>query len=176
MYRLFGFLKPHKNLLIRLALINVLLSAMLTVAPLVIKQIVDQVIGAQQLHLLLPYLGVLLLVMAVRATTTYFYSYGQNQLGQLVMTDVRTALYRKLLALPYSFYDKQQTGRLMNRVSSDVESTRIFLSQILIESMSHFLTIILATAALLQQDATLALIAVLPVLLSGVAMYYSTAR
>ena len=57
------------------------------------------------------------------------------------MTDVRTALYKKILALPYSFYDKEQTGRLMSRVSSDVESTRIFLSQILVESMSHTLTI-----------------------------------
>jgi ABC-type multidrug transport system fused ATPase/permease subunit len=75
---------------------------MLTVAPLVIKQIVDEVIGKQQFQLLLPYLGLLMLVMLVRAATTYFYSYGQNKLGQLVMTDVRSALYRKLLALPFS--------------------------------------------------------------------------
>ena len=102
MKRLFGFLKPHKPLLIALIFVNVLLSAMLIVAPLVIKQIVDVVIGEQQMQLLLPYLAVLLLVMAVRAVATYFYSFGQNKLGQLVMTDVRGALYRKLLALPYT--------------------------------------------------------------------------
>jgi ATP-binding cassette subfamily B protein len=77
------------------------------------------------------------------------------------------------LALPFSFYDKEQTGRLMSRVSSDVESTRIFLSQILIDAMSHFLTIILATIAFLEQDLTLTLIAIVPVLLSGAAMYYA---
>src|SRR6185436_13495851 len=118
MYRLFTFLKPHKTLLIQLIVVNFLLSAMLTVAPLVIKAIVDDVIGKQQFEHLLPYLGLLLLVTVVRAATTYFYSYGQNKLGQLVMTDVRSALYRKLLALPFSFYDKEQTGRLMSRVSS----------------------------------------------------------
>ncbi len=171
MRRLLGFLRLHKPLLIALIVVNILLSAMLTVAPLVIKAIVDDVIGQQQLHLLMPYLGLLLLVTLGRAISTFFYSYGQNKLGQLVMTDVRTALYRKLLALPYSFYDKQQTGRLMSRVSSDVESTRIFLSQILIESMSHVLTIILATFAFLQQDLWLTLIAIGPVLLSGVGMY-----
>src|SRR5262245_26015775 len=123
MRRLFDFLKPHKRLLLALIVVNILLSAMLTVGPLVIKAIVDQVIGQQQLQLLLPYLGLLLLVMAVRATATYFYTFGLNKLGQLVMTDARAALYDKLLVLPYSFYDKEQTGRLMSRVSSDVEST-----------------------------------------------------
>lgn len=173
MLRLFDFLRPHKTLLLQLIIVNVLLSAMLTIAPLIIKLIVDQVIGAQRYELLMPYLGLLLLITAIRAATTYFYSFGQNKLGQLVMTGVRTALYRKLLALPYSFYDKEQTGRLMSRVSSDVESTRIFLSQILIESMSHVLTILLASIAFLQQDAYLTLIAVVPILISGAAMYYA---
>ncbi len=173
MLRLFGFLKPHKGLLIALIIVNVLLSGMLTIAPLVTKAIVDDVIDGQQLDLLLPYLGFLLVVTAVRAATTYFYSYGQNKMGQLVMSDVRGALYRKLLALPYNFYDREQTGRLMSRVSSDVESTRIFLSQILIESMSHMLTIILSFIAFLQQDVQLALFAIIPVLMSGVGMFWA---
>lgn len=173
MLRLFTFLTPHHRFLAQLAVVNILLSAMLALAPLVIKAIVDDVITKQQFQLLMPYLGLLLLVTAVRVTATYFYTYGQQKLGQLVMTDVRRALYQKLLALPFSFYDKEQTGRLMSRVSSDVESTRIFLSQILVDAMSHFLTIILASLAFLQQDPLLAAIAVIPVLLSGAAMYYA---
>ena len=176
MRRLFDFLKPHKRLLLALIVVNILLSAMLTVGPLVIKAIVDQVIGEQQLQLLLPYLGLLLLVMAVRASATYFYTFGLNKLGQLVMTDARAALYNKLLALPYSFYDKEQTGRLMSRVSSDVESTRIFLSQILIDSMSHVLTIILTAIAFVRQDWLLTIIAIVPVIASGVGMYLAHRR
>lgn len=173
MPRLLGFLKPHKRFVAALILVNVLLSAMLTVGPLVTKAIVDDVIANKQVQLLMPYLGLLLLVTALRATATYFYTFGQNKLGQLVMTDVRYALYRKLLALQFSFYDKEQTGRLMSRVSSDVESTRLFLSQILVESMSHTLTITLATIALLQQSALLALIALGPMVLSGLGMYFA---
>lgn len=171
MVRLLRFLIPHREFVASLIFLNVLLSAVLTVAPLVIKTIVDEVIGRQRQQLLVPYLGLLLLVITVRTITVYFYSYRQNKLGQLVMTDVRTALYKKLLALPYSFYDKEQTGRLMSRVSSDVESTRIFLSQILVESMSHTLTISFASIALLFQDQFLFAIAVLPILASGFAMY-----
>lgn len=171
MVRLLRFLIPHREFVASLIFLNVLLSAVLTVAPLVIKTIVDEVIGRQRQQLLVPYLGLLLLVTTVRTITVYFYSYRQNKLGQLVMTDVRTALYKKLLALPYSFYDKEQTGRLMSRVSSDVESTRIFLSQILVESMSHTLTISFSSIALLFQDQFLFAIAVLPILASGFTMY-----
>lgn len=176
MRRLFGFLRPHRKLLIILMAVNIFLSAMLTVAPLVIKAIVDRVIGEQQLNLLLPYLGILLLVTGGRAAATWFYSYGQSWLGQLVMTDVRTALYRKLLSLPYSFYDKEQTGRLMSRVSSDVESTRIFLSQILVESTSHIFTIVLSGVVFFQQDPLLSVIAIVPVLISGAGMYFAHHR
>ncbi|NJN84246.1 MAG: ABC transporter ATP-binding protein [Caldilineaceae bacterium] len=89
---------------------------------------------------------------------------------------MRTALYRKLLALPYSFYDREQTGRLMSRVSSDVENTRIFLSQIMTESMSHLLTIVLASIALFRLDLLLAVIAVVPVAISGLGMYLAHRR
>ena len=171
MLRLLRFLIPHRKLVASLIFLNIQLSAVLTVAPLVIKTIVDEVIGRQQQQLLVPYLGLLLMVTTVRTITVYFYSLRQNMLGQLVMTDVRTALYKKLLALPYSFYDKEQTGRLMSRVSSDVESTRIFLSQILAESMSHTLTISFASIALSSQDRLLFAIAVFPILASGFAMY-----
>lgn len=176
MRRLFGFLKPHSKLLIVLMAVNLFLSALLSIAPLIIKAIVDQVIDQQQMALLLPYLGLLLAVTGGRAAATWFYSYGQNRLGQLVMTDVRAALYRKLLALPYSFYDKEQTGRLMSRVSSDVESTRIFLSQILVESTSHLFTIFLSGVVFFQQDPLLAAIALIPVFISGAGMYYAHER
>ncbi len=176
MPRLLAFLKPHRKLVVALILLNFLLSAMLIVAPLVIKAIVDDVIGARQLELLLPYLALLLLVTGVRAAATYFYSYGQNKLGQLVMTDVRAALYRKLLMLPYGFYDREQTGRLMSRVSSDVESTRLFLSQILVESLNHATTIVLATVALFEQSVLLALLATGPMIASGLGMYFAHRR
>jgi ATP-binding cassette subfamily B protein len=173
MLRLLGFLKPHKKLLIALVFVNLLLAAMLTIAPLVTKAIVDDVIGAQQMQLLLPYLVLLLAVAGGRAVATYFYSFGQNRLGQLVMTDVRLALYRKLLALQYSFYDKEQTGRLMSRVSSDVESTRIFLSQIMVEGMSHIMTIALATIAMFAQDPLLAVLSAGPMIASGLGMFFA---
>ncbi len=171
MRRLLAFLRPHRKLVIELIIANLLVSGLLTIAPLVTKAIVDDVIGQRQFDLLPRYLILLLGVALVRAVATFFYSYGQNALGQKVMTDVRYALYRKLLALPYTFYDSQQTGRLMSRVSSDVESTRIFLSSVLVESVNHLTTIVLATFVMLQQEVRLTVIIVLPLIASGLGLF-----
>ncbi len=171
MQRLLAFLRPHRKLVIELIIANLLVSGLLTIAPLVTKAIVDDVIGQRQFDLLPRYLILLLGVALVRAVATFFYSYGQNALGQKVMTDVRYALYRKLLALPYTFYDSQQTGRLMSRVSSDVESTRIFLSSVLVESVNHLTTIVLATFVMLQQEVRLTVIIVLPLVASGLGLF-----
>ena len=171
MQRLLAFLRPHRKLVIELIIANLLVSGLLTIAPLVTKAIVDDVIGQRQFDLLPRYLILLLGVALVRAVATFFYSYGQNALGQKVMTNVRYALYRKLLALPYTFYDSQQTGRLMSRVSSDVESTRIFLSSVLVESVNHLTTIVLATFVMLQQEVRLTVIIVLPLVASGLGLF-----
>lgn len=171
MRRLLEFLRPHWRLVVALIVANILVSGLLTIAPLVTKAIVDEVITNRQFDRLAPYLVLLLAVALVRAAATFFYSYGQNMLGQKVMTDVRYALYRKLLILPYTFYDSQQTGRLMSRVSSDVESTRIFLSSVLVESVNHTTTIVLATGVMLQQDPRLTLLIVVPLILSGLGLY-----
>lgn len=171
MKRLIGFLKPHRRLVIWLAFLTLSLAALLTTGPIVTGAIVDEVIATQQFDLLPPYLALLLGVAIVRALFQFFYTRDRERLGQHVVTDIRTALYRKLLALPYSFYDNEQTGRLMSRITSDVESTRIFLAFILIDSINHVTTVVVMLAALVRLNLLLAVIAIIPTLVSGVALY-----
>ncbi len=171
MKRLIGFLKPHRRLVIWLAFLTLSLAALLTTGPIVTGAIVDEVIATQQFGLLPPYLALLLGVAIVRALFQFFYTRDRERLGQHVVTDIRTALYRKLLALPYSFYDNEQTGRLMSRITSDVESTRIFLAFILIDSINHVTTVVVMLAALVRLNLLLAVIAIIPTLVSGVALY-----
>ncbi len=171
MKRLIGFLKPHRRLVIWLAFLTLSLAALLTIGPIVTGAIVDEVIATQQFDLLPPYLALLLGVALVRALFQYYYSRDRERLGQHVVTDIRTALYRKLLALPYSFYDNEQTGRLMSRITSDVESTRIFLAFILIDSINHVTTIVVMLVALVRLNLLLAAIAIIPTVVSGVTLY-----
>ncbi len=143
----------------------------MTVAPMVTKAIVDDVITARQIALLPGYIALLFGVALIRAIAQYFYGRDRELLGQVVITDIRTALYKKLLALQYSFYDNEQTGRLMSRITSDVESTRVFLAFILIDAALQVTVIFVMLFALITLDAAMAVIAVVPTLLSGITLY-----
>ncbi|HEY3341204.1 MAG TPA: ABC transporter transmembrane domain-containing protein, partial [Anaerolineae bacterium] len=156
MRRLLGFLKPHWPLVLFLAILNLALAGLMTVAPIVTKAIVDNVIDQKQINLLPGYLVILFGVAVARAISQYFYGRDRERLGQLIVTDIRTALYKKLLALSYSFYDNEQTGRIMSRITSDVDSTRMFLAFILVDSVLQVTVILAMLIALLTLDATMA--------------------
>jgi ABC-type multidrug transport system fused ATPase/permease subunit len=176
MRRLLGFLKPHWPLVLWLATLNLALAGLMTVAPIVTKAIVDNVIDQKQVDLLPGYLVILFAVAAGRAISQYFYGRDRERLGQYIVTDIRTALYKKLLALSYSFYDNEQTGRIMSRITSDVDSTRMFLAFILVDSVLQITIMIAMLIALLTLDVTLALIAIVPSVASGISLYILYSR
>ena len=148
----------------------------MTVAPIVTKAIVDNVIDQKQINLLPGYLAILFGVAAARAISQYFYGRDRERLGQFIVTDIRTALYKKLLALSYGFYDNEQTGRIMSRITSDVDSTRMFLAFILVDSVLQITVIIAMLISLLTLDATMAVVAIIPAVLSGVTLYILYSR
>ncbi|MEI7468997.1 MAG: ABC transporter ATP-binding protein [Chloroflexota bacterium] len=171
MQRLLSFLRPHWQLVAALIGLNLLIAVLLVISPIVIKQVVDEVIAKQNLAGLPTYLGIIVAVAALRAAALLGYQVGRERLGQTVITDIRTALYRKLLALHWGYYDNERTGSLMSRMIGDVESTRIFLSGILIDSVNQVTTIVLLLAGFAQQDLTLALIAAVPTCIYGITLY-----
>jgi ATP-binding cassette subfamily B protein len=148
----------------------------MTVAPIVTKAIVDNVIDQKQINLLPGYLAILFGVAAARAISQYFYGRDRERLGQFIVTDIRTALYKKLLALSYGFYDNEQTGRIMSRITSDVDSTRMFLAFILVDSVLQITVIIAMLISLLTLDATMAVVAIIPAVLSGITLYILYSR
>jgi ABC-type multidrug transport system fused ATPase/permease subunit len=176
MRRLLGFLKPHWPLVLFLAILNLTLAGLMTVAPIVTKAIVDNVIDQKQVNLMPGYLEILFGVAVARAVSQYFYGRNRERLGQYIVTDIRTALYKKLLALSYSFYDNEQTGRIMSRITSDVDSTRMFLAFILVDTVLQITVIIAMLIALLTLDATMAVVAIIPTVLSGISLYFFYSR
>jgi ABC-type multidrug transport system fused ATPase/permease subunit len=95
---------------------------------------------------------------------------GRVSLG--VEYDLRGHMFGQLQALELGFFDRQQTGQLMSRVTVDLQSVRFFLGYGLIFVMQSALTITLAAIAMFILQPELAAIALLPVPL----VVYSTYR
>src|SRR5580698_8239512 len=104
-------------------------------------------LGPNKLHLPIPQdwppLKVLLLlaclIMALalcRAVLNYIYQVSVNILvQQKLVVDLRSEVYDKLQRLSFRFFDANTTGSIITRVTGDVQSVRMFVDQVLIQSV-----------------------------------------
>ncbi|MCL0100073.1 ABC transporter ATP-binding protein/permease [Dehalococcoidia bacterium] len=81
------------------------------------------------------------------------FSYGQNYLSEAVSQkaayDLRKDFFQKLQSLSFGFHDRQQTGNLMSKATSDVEACGRFISMGLIRGASTLLTLGVVTGVML---------------------------
>jgi ATP-binding cassette subfamily B protein len=108
-------------------------------------------------------------IVAVALLSGAFY-FQQNVLsakvGQRIVTDLRTDLYRHLHGLSFSFHDRRRTGDLLVRLTSDIRMMRVALVKLPVELTENALLIAGMSVIMLLMDWQLALLAfaLLPVL------------
>ncbi len=118
-------------------------------------------------HVLLLVAGCILGFAALRAVLNYFYTVSVNILvQQRLVVDLRGEVYEKLQRLSFRFFDANTTGSIITRVTGDVQSLRMFVDQVLIQSviMVVSLTVYVLYMASLSPVLTLACLATTPVL------------
>lgn len=113
-------------------------------------------------------LASLILVLALaRALLNYIYNVSVNKLvQQQLVVDLRGQVYDKLQRLSFRFFDANTTGSIITRVTSDVQSVRMFVDQVLIQSviMVISLTAYIVYMASLSPALTAACLATTPLL------------
>jgi ATP-binding cassette subfamily B protein len=161
-YRLLGFLRPYR----RGSLISLLLSCLAIAGTVAIPLLLGGVVNAVDrgdrgavLPLALAIVGAGLLRLGLSISRRLIS--GRVSLG--VEYDLRNRLYRHLQRLELGFFDRQQTGQLMSRVTVDLQSIRFFLGYGLIFILQNLLTILVAAVVMFVLQPSLAAITLLPV-------------
>ena len=111
--------------------------------------------------------GIILVLAVCRAYLNYAYAVSVNRLvQQRLVVDLRGEVYDKLQRLSFRFFDANNTSSIITRVTSDVQSVRMFVDQVLIQSviMVISLTVYLIYMMSLSPPLTLACLATTPVL------------
>jgi len=111
--------------------------------------------------------GLILVLSCLRAVLNYVYAVRVNILVQQnLVVDLRAEIYDKLQRLSFRFFDANTTGSIITRVTGDVQSVRMFVDQVLIQSviMVISLTVYAVYMASLSPGLTLACLATTPVL------------
>jgi len=113
--------------------------------------------------------GLILLLALMRAVLNYVYFVSVNKLvQQQLVVDLRGQVYDKLQRLSFRFFDVNTTGSIITRVTSDVQAVRMFVDQVLIQSviMVISLTVYIVYMASLSPALTVACLATTPLLWS----------
>jgi ATP-binding cassette subfamily B protein len=161
-WRLLGFLRPYRRGVIASCLLASAAIGGTVAIPWLTGRAIDRIRGHDRHALTLLALaiaGAALLRLSVTVTRRLIA--GRVSLG--VEYDLRNRLYRHLQALELGFFDHQQTGQLMSRVTVDLQAVRFFLGYGLVFLLQSALTLLLGAAAMFAINAPLALLALAPV-------------
>jgi ABC-type multidrug transport system fused ATPase/permease subunit len=162
------FFARHWRRVIGGAVLVVLATLLGLLPPLITRYLVDDVILAQELPRLV---GVALVFAAVKVAGMLADAWGEfafTRFEQEMLLDIQARLLERTLRLPQSFFDAQEVGYLMSRLTSDVTRLRWFFSSTLVRLVTEALRLVGGIAFLFYLEWRLALVAV--VLLPGLVL------
>jgi len=119
------------------------------------------------LHTVMIIAGAILLLAAAHAMVRYvFHVQTAKLLAGQIMVDLRSMVYNKMQRLSFRFFDANESGSIINRVTRDVQATRMFIDSILMQGITMLLSLAVFTAYMLtiHVPLTLACLATTPLL------------
>ena len=172
LWRAFSFMKPYGWYLFFGFWATVLPVAMELSVPRLLQFMIDRGIYPRDLDMIL--LGAFWMFIAamIGAVSTLGQGYCRAIVSQGLAFDIRHALFRHIQSLSFANLDQMQTGRLMTRVSSDVDVVRMFSSAGLALLLRVLLMIIGSMVMLLLTDWQLSLIMFVIAAISGFFIRY----
>ncbi len=178
MRRLIKYLKPYRWHVAIGIVLSLLVSAMEAVRPYFTKIAVDTNIVQGDKHGLLVTMLFFLSIMIVRGFIQYANAYLTQWIGQRTIFDLRIEVFRHLQTLSLRFYDNNPIGRLITRVTNDVEVLNEMFSSGIVMVFSDVFTIAGIFYFMFSMNWKLALVtlSVLPFLFYGTFLFRKKAR
>lgn len=170
--RVFRYASPYKKKFYLSVTLAILLAVLTPVRPLLVQLTVDEYISKSVPRMVvimtLIQMGLILLETAMR----FSFSFMTAWLGQSVVKDLRIAVYKKILGLNLSQFDKTPIGTLTTRTINDIESINDIFSDGLVPIIADLLSIVCVLTYMFWVDPRLTLIALIPFPVMLVATYY----
>ncbi|WP_235753950.1 ABC transporter ATP-binding protein [Psychrobacillus sp. INOP01] len=164
-----GFFQLLKSLKwpVKITIIAIVLSLLSTVigliVPLVTKDLVDTLTTTAFNWKMI---GVLLVVFLLQAISGGFSFYLLSYIGEFIVADLRKKLWSKVLHLPVPYYDQNESGETMSRITQDTTTLKSLITDHLVNFVSGIITIIGSVIILFFIDWKMTLIMLISVPLS----------
>lgn len=178
MRRLLTYLRPYKMKVFWSVALLFVVTGLQLAGPIIIQIAIDKYIAVGDneglFRISLLYLGILLALFV----TGYIQFYSMQVIGQSVMYDIRMQVFKHLQKMHLAFFDKNPVGRLVTRVTNDINVLNELFSSGVVAVFGDILTIIGIIIAMFYYSWQLTLITllVLPFMIFATAIFRSKVR
>ncbi len=118
--RFLSYYKPHKKLFAMDMGASLIVAMVGIVYPIVTRAMLNDLIPNRKYEMIV-YAGVgVLILYLIRMLLNYFIQYQGHMMGVRMQAQMRSDLFNHLEKLPFSFYDKHETGKIMSRMTTDL--------------------------------------------------------
>ncbi len=178
--RLMGYYRPYLPLLLLSMVLVLVINAAVLIKPYIIKHAIDSYItkGINDRSALWTMGIIYFVIVVVGAVFTYAQSYILTYIGQKIMFNIRNSLFTHIQNMSMSFFDRNSTGRILTRVTNDVEALNDLFSGVLVNLFRDFVMVIGIVATMAFMDFKLMLVSVscIPLIILATVIYRIAAR
>jgi ATP-binding cassette subfamily B multidrug efflux pump len=178
MKRLGRYLKPYRFYIILAIVVLVIASLAELAGPYITKIAIDRYITPKKLSGLPGIVALFVAIMAVQFIMQYIEVYITQWVGQRTMYDIRMDLYSHVEHLGLSFFDKNPVGRLVTRVTNDINALNDLFTSGVVAIFGDIITLFGIIGIMLYLNWKLALLTmvVLPILFVATVIFRNRVR
>jgi ATP-binding cassette subfamily B protein len=159
MRRLLAFAKPYWYLIVPAIFFLCGEGALQLVGPVLTKRVIDVGVPRHDGHLIRISVALFVLSLVLQFCCSYGETLLTSLLGQRVMRDLRLRMFAHVENLPVAFFDRNPVGRLVTRVTSDVESLNDLFTAGVVSGLGDLFTLVFIAIFMVRVDWRLALAA-----------------
>ncbi len=171
--RLFAYSKPYKSKLYTAVVLTILMAAMAPLRPVLIQYTIDNVLASTDELFLVKMLGCMLLLLLVQCGIMYFHGFITGFLGQAIVKDLRTQVFKHIVSLRLKYFDNSPIGMLITRTVSDIETIADVFSEGFIIIIGDILQLVVVLSVMFYTSWQLSLVtlSVLPLLFGATYLF-----
>jgi ATP-binding cassette subfamily B protein len=150
--------RPYRRQLALAALLIVIRSAAYLSIPYLVKIGVDAGVGRRDLTALVEVGAALVGALAISAAANFAFVRLSGRIGQSALLDLRMLLFAHVQELSLSFYERYTSGRIISRLTSDVDALNELLATGLTSVVTSLLSVVAITVILIHLDPRLGVV------------------
>ncbi|MDD7735266.1 MAG: ABC transporter ATP-binding protein, partial [Bacillales bacterium] len=120
--RFISYYKPHIRMFTLDMVASLLVSVIGMCYPILTRKVFNDFVPNANITMILIFGGVLLVLYFIRMLLRYFVQYYGHVIGVKMQAQMRSDMFKHLEELPYSYYDEHETGKIMSRMTNDLQN------------------------------------------------------